>query len=194
MIKLFFREERGATMVEMSIIMSLLVATTFAVTDIGFALYQYNSIEKSMQMAVRTAIVTDPVATELGTWDCTNANVPPGTLCTNAAASTFGTVTCTGATTSCDGGFSFSTDAANVILTKINTINNSITMDKLVFTYKDLRLGYAGRRSPVATVSISLTDMSFEFLILDAFIGSAGPILMPEFRSTLSTEDLSSAG
>lgn len=194
MLKRWIRDESGATMVEMSIIITLLLSTTFAVVDIGYALYQYNTAEKSMQMAVRAAIVSDPVAQELANFDCATALSPPGSWCSDANAATFGTVTCTGAAKSCDGGYTFSNTAANAVLAKVNTFNSAVTMDNLVFEYEDLRLSFAGRGGPVAAVTVRLVDMNFEFLFLDAFIGSSGPIPMPDFRSTLSTEDLSSAG
>ena len=194
MLKRWIKDESGVSMVEMSIIMMMLVSTTFAVTDIGYALYQYNTAEKSMQMAVRAAVVSDPVALELANFDCTTALSPPGSWCSSASAATFGIVICTGAVKTCDGGYSFSNTAADAILAKINTFNSSVTMDNLVFEYEDLRLSFTGRGSPVAAVTVRLVDMNFEFLFLGAFIGSTGPIAMPDFRSTLSTEDLSSTG
>jgi Flp pilus assembly protein TadG len=181
-------------MVEMSIIIMLLLSTTFAVVDIGFALWQFNSADKATQIAVRAAIVSDPVADGLQNYDCMTATAIPGTWCSDPAAQSFGTVVCEGKTASCTGGFAFSTITANEILAKINGINGAITMDNVVFEYEDLRLGFAGRGAPIAAVTVRLVDMNFEFLLLDAFIAGSGPISMPDFRSTLSTEDLSSAG
>jgi len=190
----FCQDESGASMVEMSIILVLLLSTTFAVVDIGFALWQFNSANKASQIAVRVAIVSDPVAAGLENFDCMTATAIPGTWCRDPNAQSFGVIVCEGKTASCTDGYAFSTATANVILAKIAEIDGDITLDNLVFEYEDLRLGFAGRGAPIAAVTVRLVGLTFDFIFLDAFIGSAGPISMPDFRSTLTTEDLSSTG
>ena len=73
-------------------------------------------------------------------------------------------------------------------------INSSLTMDNLVVEYEDLQLAFAGRGAPVGAVTVRLVGLQFEFFFLDALLGGAGPIPMPDFRSTLTTEDMSSTG
>ena len=189
----FLRNESGAAMVEFTLIFFLLIGTTFAVIDIGYALWQWSSAEKATQLAVRQAIVSNPLAVDLEKFDCNNANVVLGTGCNDANATTFGVVTCTGATKTCSGGYDYSTTEATRLLTRIQQVYPRVQESHLVLEYEDLRLAFAGRGSPVASVTVRLVGMTFEFLVLGTFINS-GQIAMPDFRATLSTEDLSSSG
>lgn len=180
-------------MVEFTLIFFLLIGTTFAVIDIGYALWQWNGAEKATQLAVRKAIVSNPIADGLENFECNNDVVVLGTGCDDANANTFGIVVCTGATLTCTGGYSYSTAEADRLLASIRISYPRVQTANLVVEYEDLRLAFAGRGSPVASVTVRLVDMTFEFLVLGSFINS-GPIAMPDFRATLSTEDLRSSG
>lgn len=191
--KRFIQNESGAALVEFTLILMLLLGTTFAVVDIGYALWQWNSAEKATQMAVRKAIVSHPIAAGLENFDCNNASVVLGTGCNDPVASTFGTVVCDGATQTCSNGFSYSAVEAGKLLTAIQKTYPRAQAANLVVEYEDLRLAFVGRGSPVASVTVRLVNMSFEFVVLGFFINS-GAIQMPDFRATLSTEDLHSTG
>lgn len=184
------RKDDGSVLVEYTIIAMLLFATTFAVIDIGYALWQWNSAEKATQLAARLAVVSSPVATGLETYDCSSAANSAGDPCT---AQGFGLVVCDGATPACTGGYSFFGAEADRILAKVQLVNSRVQLANLVFEYEDLELAFAGRGSPVASVTARLVDMEFEFFFLGAFI-TTGPIAMPDFRATLSTEDLDTTG
>lgn len=184
------RKEDGSVLVEYSIIVMLLLATTFAVIDIGYALWQWNGAEKATQLAARLAVVSSPVATGLEKYDCSTTTNSAGDPCTSAG---FGTVICEGATPACTGGYVFFGAEANRILAKVQLVYPRVQLANLVFEYEDLELAFAGRGSPVAAVTMRLVGMEFEFLFLGAFI-STGPFAMPDFRATLSTEDLSTPG
>ncbi len=184
------RKEDGSVLVEYSIVVMLLLSTTFAVIDIGYALWQWNGAEKATQLAARLAVVSSPVAAGLETYDCSTNTNNAGDLCTSEG---FGTVVCDGATPACTGGYAFFGGEADRILAKIQLVYPRVQMANLVFEYQDLELAFAGRGSPVASVTTRLVDMEFEFLFLGVFI-SMSPISMPDFRATLSTEDLSTPG
>jgi Flp pilus assembly pilin Flp len=197
------RNEQGATMVELSIVFGLLMLLSFGVVEFGFLWWQWNSAEKATQMGVRKAVITSPVATGLSTADCGNANVTPGTLCSVAGATSFGTITCTGSGTSwaspsgsctgCAAGVSctFSTDAFTRIGTIMQEMFPFIQPQNVQVTYAFVGLGFAGRPGPVPTVTVQLTGMNYNFFALQGFLGFA-PIPMPGFEATLTGEDLDS--
>jgi Flp pilus assembly pilin Flp len=193
MLKQFIHNDSGTSAVEFAIILMLLMITTFGVMDMGYALWQWNNAEKATQWGTRYSVVSYPVATDLEIFDCGNLTVPAGNFCTTAGAETFGLVVCTGSSTSCTGGFAFSTPRATEILTRMQQFVPNLTMDNLVFEYEDLRLSFSGRGSPVASATVRIVGLNFQFLILDTLVG-IGPISMPDFRATLTTEDIDSTG
>lgn len=193
MLKRFIQNDSGASAAEFAIILMLLMITTFMVMDMGYALWQWNNAEKATQWGTRYSVVSYPVAEDLELFDCGNTTVTAGMFCTSAGAETFGMVVCTGSSGSCTGGFAFSTPRATKILTRMQNFVPNLTMANLVFEYEDLQLAFSGRGSPVASVTVRIVDMNFEFLILDTLLGM-GPITMPDFRATLTTEDLNSTG
>jgi Flp pilus assembly protein TadG len=191
----FFRlrdDDRGAVMVETTIIAFLLVFLPFAVAEFGLAWWQWNAAEKATQFAVQRAVTSSPVATELATFTCGNADIIPGTPCSAPGATSFGTITCSGASSSCSGGYSFDAVEFARLRTRMQSIDPTITSANIVVEYRDVGLGFAGRSTPVPLVSVRLVNMTFNFIAMSAFI--EGPITMPEFRATLTGEDLSTAG
>ena len=199
MVKSLVRNERGAVMVEFTIVASLLFLLTFGVVEFGFLFWQWNSAEKATQMGVRKAVVASPVAKELVNKDCGNANVSPGTLCSDPNATSFGTITCTGAAGgSCTGGYTFDATAFGDILSLMQAVFPLIQQQNVTVTYTFVGLGFAGRPGnvagtfgPVPAVTVGLTGMTFTFFGLAGFAGF-GPLAMPDFRATLTGEDLSS--
>lgn len=194
-LKRFFRNDEGAVLVEFTLIAMLMLSTTFAVVDIGYALWQWNGAEKATQLGTRKAVVSYPVANGLQTFDCNNGAVSAGDPC-SAGGTSFGTVTCYGIDpTTCSDASTFRTDVADLVLARMQQVFPRVTMANLEFIYEDLQLAYAGRGSPVASVTVRLVDMQFEFFFLGSFVTAlGGTIAMPDFRATLTTEDLDSTG
>ncbi|KRB87020.1 TadE/TadG family type IV pilus assembly protein [Noviherbaspirillum sp. Root189] len=54
------RNEQGAAVIELALILPVLLLLTFIVTEFGRAVYQYNSIAKSVRDAVRYLAVQTP--------------------------------------------------------------------------------------------------------------------------------------
>ena len=196
------RNERGAVMVEFAIISWLLFLLTFGIVEFGYLFWQWNSAEKATQIGVRNAVVSSPVAQELVNKDCGNASVPPGTLCSAAGATSFGTTTCTGNTTSgtCTNGYTFDPVPFSTILGLMQGIFPFIQRQNVTVTYTFVGLGFAGRPGnvagtfgPVPVVTVGITGMTFDFFFGLNGLAGLGPITMPDFRATLTGEDLSSA-
>jgi hypothetical protein len=188
----FIDDQNGTTMVEFTLVMLIVIAMTFSVADFGYAYWQWNSAEKATQIAARLAVVSDPVAVELPDFDCGTTNTVPGDPCSSPDAASFGTVTCTGASLNCSGGYTFSATAFNTLLARIQQIFPSVAADNLVIEYRDIGLGFVGREAPVPLVTIRLVGMTFRFFAIDFLTG--GPWPMPEFRTTLPGEDIRTTG
>jgi Flp pilus assembly protein TadG len=190
MFRHFLRDQAGASAAELAVMLMLLMIMTFGVMDMGYALWQWNNAEKSVQLGVRLAAVSTPLAPALANFNCGNATTTPGDPC-SAGGTSFGTVTCT--ITACTGGYVHSAAEANRLLARMQTIFPSMQGANLIVEYEDLLLSFDGRGGPVATVTVRVVNVPFQFMILDTLIGMAA-VTMPEFRATLTTEDLDSTG
>lgn len=190
MLKHFIQDQRGTSMAEFAIILMLLMVLTFGIMDMGYALWQWNNAEKAAQLGTRLAVVSGPLAPGLATYECGTAATEAGESCA-VGGNNFGFVTCT--ITGCTGSFGFSQAEADRLLARMQLIFPRMQGENLIVEYEDLQLSFDGRGSPVASVTVRIVNMNFEFLMLDALIGFT-PIAMPEFRTTLTTEDLRSTG
>ncbi|MGH6620003.1 MAG: TadE/TadG family type IV pilus assembly protein [Alphaproteobacteria bacterium] len=187
-----FRDRSGTAMVEFTIIFMLLMLLTGGIVDFGNLLYQWNSAEKATQAGARAAAISDPVATELATFDCDNNSITLGTPCRNGGTS-FGTIVCNGATSTCSGGKTFSATALGLILTPMQKMFPRLQAQNVIVEYTDVGLGFAGRQAPVPEIRVRLTGLTFDYAFLGSLLGFPS-ITMPDFRATLVGEDLSSAG
>lgn len=192
-------DNRGAAMVEFTIIMVPLLVITFGIVDFGHALYQWNSAEKATQAGVRIAVISEPVSLGLADFDCANDTIVLGTHCRDGGTS-FGTIVCNGATSTCSGASgacadcnTFSPEAFNAILAPMQQMFPRIEAANVIVEYREVGLGFAGRESPVPAVTVRLTGLTFDFVAIGQLLGF-GSLEMPDFRATLTGEDLSSAG
>ena len=188
----FSRDEYGATMIETSLVFMLLILMTLGFVDFARAFSQWNIAEKATQIGVRAAMITDPVAAELATFDCDNASITLGTYCRDGGDS-FGTITCTGAGTNCSGQYAFDGTAFGTILNRMQVVFPQLQASQVTIEYKDVGLGFAGRERPVPAITVKLVNIPFNFLTLNSVLGLP-TITMPDFRATLIGEDLTAAG
>lgn len=187
-----FKDRSGTAMVEFTIIFMLLMLLTGGIVDFGNLLYQWNSAEKATQAGVRAAMISDPVATELATFDCDNNSITLGTPCRNGGTS-FGTIVCNGATSTCSDGKTFSAAALGLILAPMRKMFPRLQAQNVIVEYTDVGLGFAGRQAPIPEIRVRLTGLTFDYAFLGGLLGLSS-ITMPDFRATLVGEDLSSAG
>jgi Flp pilus assembly pilin Flp len=77
----FLRDQRGAVMVEVTIMLSLTLVLVLGAIDFLLLFYQWNAAAKAVQMGARLAAVSDPVASgargckPIGTTRCRHAEV-----------------------------------------------------------------------------------------------------------------------
>jgi Flp pilus assembly protein TadG len=184
---------RGASTVETALTLVLMLGLTFGIVEFANALWQWNTAEKATKVGARLAATADPVAQQLKTFDCATSTIVLGTNCKDPSAATFGTITCSGATTSCSGGYTYSSTAMAAVVSGMQAVFPRIQTANVVVEYRDVRLGFAGRGRAVPVITVRLTGMTYTFTALDNLYG-LGPITMPDFRATLTGEDLSDDG
>ena len=189
----FTANEDGATMIEFSLIAFLLIIVTFGIAELGFIFWQWNSAEKATQIGARKAVVGDLVPVGLKSVSCCTSGMVAGEFCTNPAAASFGTINCSGATQTCTQGYVYSGAAMSSIVTKMQSVFPRINPENVAIDFTDVGLGFCGRQSPVPAITVRLVGMTYNSIILGPILGLA-TINMPDFRATLTGEDISSSG
>src|SRR5882757_3270273 len=212
MVLRFARDNNGAVLVEATIMMAIMFVLILGSVDFLFAFYQRNAATKAVQMGIRNAAVSDPVARGL---NGLSAGVVSTSLRPGSAMPSF-TVTCDGgtATCSCDGacngvgGYNATAmdtivfgrgsmacgDATSSYTAGMCDIFDRITPANVRIIYTQpaapAGLGYAGRPAgPVPTIKVSLQNMPFRFFFLGALL-SFRDIQIPEIPTTITGEDL----
>jgi Flp pilus assembly protein TadG len=204
------RDQRGAVLVETTIMIIITFVVVLGSIDFLFAFYQWNAAAKAVQIGGRIAAVSDPVVGGLNnlTRAVVSVYLPPG-----AAMPAF-EVTCSGATSSCScagscvgvgeynaqamntivfgRGSSSCADARNFYNAGMCDVFSRITPANVVISYTQTGLGYAGRPGgPVPTITIAIRDLPFQFFFLGGLMGF-NRIQMPALTTSITAEDLSS--
>jgi len=203
-------DERGAVLVEATVMMTIMFIFVLGSIDFLFAFYQWNAAAKAVQIGARIAAVSDPVAGGLNNLSraAVGPYVPPG-----SAMPAF-EVSCDGATSNCrcvgactgigdfnaaalntivfGRGSSSCSDATNVYNAGMCDVFSRIAPANVVISYTQTGLGFAGRPGgPVPTITISLQNLPFEFFFLGGLLGHSR-IQIPRLTTSITAEDLSS--
>lgn len=195
----FARDARGATTVEFGLVAGMLFLILFAITDFGYAFWQWNSASKALQLGVRLASVSDPVSSDLKTFTGLSATVRDGDPMPYYQRA------CSGASKSCSGG-TFDQAALNTLVygrgnascptaaqsfPPMCQLFSRIKPENVVVEYVHTGLGYAGRPGgPLPTIKLSLTGLNYEFLVLNSLLGLPA-VSMSRLMATATAEDLS---
>ncbi len=206
------RDESGAVLVEISILLPIVIVVLLGSIDLLYAFYQWNAAAKAVQVGARIAAVSDPVAAGLN--NLSNQVVLSGLVAPRGPMPWFA-ITCDGsiAVCSCSGtcpgiaanpyspaamnriifgrGSTSCTDATSYYATGMCDIFRSISAANVVIVYTQTGLGYAGRPGgPVPTITVSLRNLQFQFFFLSYLLGRSIP--MPAMTTTITAEDLCS--
>lgn len=207
------RDDEGAVLVEVTVVMTIMLVFILGSIEFLFALFQWNSATKAVQIGARLAAVSDPVAGGLNRLSLAvlNAAVTPG-----SPMPAF-TITCDGATQSCicntvgacPGVTGYDAGAMNTIVygrgsTSCSDATSSyylgmcdifprIRPENVAIVYTQTGLGYAGRpgSGPVPTITISIQNLPFQFFFLSGLRGFKD-IPIPALTTSITAEDLSS--
>ncbi len=196
--KLFAKDESGATMVEMTISIVLLLVLTLGFVDFGNAFYQWNAANKAVQVGGRMAAISAPVAPEVITAGPTTTPGDPipinayNFVCTGGAS-------CTGGGTYNAANFNriFAGDDGNCGIVAGNRPGMCdffprLTPANVVISYQATGLGYQTRPGgPVPTITVRLQNVTFQFFFLGGLLGLSN-LTMPSMISTVTGEDMKS--
>jgi len=206
----FLRDQRGAVMVEVTIMMTIMFILVLGAVDFLLLFYQWNAAAKAVQIGARLAAVSDPVAAGLNRLSraVVSASVAPGAAMPNYVITCDGrTATCT-CVNACRGvtgydsaamntivfgrGSSSCTDAKSAEDVGMCDIFPRIAPANVVIVYAQTGLGYAGRPGgPMPTITISLQNLPFQFFFLGGLMGFRD-LQIPASAVSLTAEDLSS--
>jgi len=194
----FWRDERGSVFLELTVTAGVFFVVLFGIVEFSYMYYQWNAATKAVQLGARLAAISNPISSDLTTLTGLSGSVFPGD-----AMPAFDRV-CSGATATCTSG-TYSAAAMNALVygrgggtscsdTGSNMgmcdVFNRIRPQNVIVRYQYTGLGYAGRPGgPVPTISVSLTNIPFNFLFLNGLLGLA-PITIPGLRTTITGEDL----
>jgi hypothetical protein len=206
------RDDNGAVLVEVTVVMTIMFVFILGSIEFLFALFQWNAATKAVQIGARIAAVSNPVAAGLDNLSVAvlSAAVPPG------SPMPFFTITCDGASASCTcnsigacpgvGGYDAAamativygrgsascSDATSFYDTGMCDIFSRISPSNVVIVYTQTGLGYAGRPGgPAPTITVSIQNLPFQFFFLSGLRGFKD-IPIPALTTSITAEDLSS--
>ena len=211
-LRLFWRDQAGAVLVETTVMMALMLIVLLGSIDFLSLLYQWNAATKAVQLGARIAAVSNPVAAGLNNLSIAVVNatlVPPG------GAMPFFEVRCDGATERCActgtclgvGGYDAAAmnavvfgrgsascgDALSSYTAGMCDVFERIKAANVVISYTQTGLGYAGRPGgPAPTITVEIQDLPFQFFFLGGLLRFRA-IAIPALRTSISAEDLSSS-
>lgn len=209
--KFFLRDQHGAVMVEVTIMLSITLILVFGAIDFLLLFYQWNAAAKAVQIGARLAAVSDPVASGLNriSQAVVGASVAPGAAMPNFVVTCDGrTATCTCNGNACRGIRGYDGAAMNTIVfgrgssscsdaksgdgVGMCDIFSRITPTNVKIVYAQTGLGYAGRPGgPTPTITVSLQHLPFQFFFLRGLMGFHD-LQIPASTVSLTAEDLSS--
>lgn len=180
----FGRDEGGAALIEAALVLPILLLLLFGLME--FSLYAWNAAlaSKAVQLGVRRAIVSDPVALGPGldSRDGTSwQGLPPGARCATTAATNpcpnFA-IRCTAATScrclrgAC--GYRFSQERLEPILAAMQAVLPALRAENIEISYSTNGSGYVARPGPVPVdVGLSLVGFHYRPLLLGDLLGRA---------------------
>ena len=209
--KFFLRDQHGAVMVEVTIMLSITLILVFGAIDFLLLFYQWNAAAKAVQIGARLAAVSDPVASGLNriSQAVVGASVAPGAAMPNFVVTCDGrTATCTcNGVNACRGIKGYDGAAMNTIVfgrgssscsdaksgdgVGMCDIFSRITPTNVKIVYAQTGLGYAGRPGgPTPTITVSLQHLPFQFFFLRGLMGFHD-LQIPASTVSLTAEDLS---
>ena len=178
------RDTEGAALIEAALILPVLLILVFGMADLALYFWQLNSAQKSVQLGVRRAIVSDSVAIGPGLTASESSTywngLPLGQRCAPSAEGSslcpVFKVTCSFTTgcvcevTSCR--FTFSETRLRPILQAMRATLPHLQPEQIEISYETNYLGYVGRPAPVPVdVGIKIVNLRYDFLFLGNTIG-----------------------
>jgi hypothetical protein len=188
-------DTRGMSSVEFTMVAVVFLLFVFGIIDFSRALWEWNSAAKATQMGVRWAVVNDPVAVEVGTFNGLTLVPPVGQGAPIPVADFNGgnPVICSsaGGTATCDSGFTADPNAFAAVVARMQDFYGEIGPDDVEVEYIHTGLGFSGNpfgSDIVPAVTVKLQPRQFDFLTPG--ITGLISLTMPDFAATLTAEDM----
>jgi hypothetical protein len=209
--KAIAHDERGAVLVEVTVVMSIMLVFLLGSIEFLFVFYQRNAAAKAVQIGLRLAAVSDPVAGGLNGLSAAvlGPRALPGSAMPDFSVTCDGSTSrCTCSNEACPIGLAYNALAMNLIVfgrgssscgdaksfydTGMCDIFQRITPANVTVTYTQSGLGFVGRPGgPVPSISISLKDLRLQLFFLRGLAG-LDDLQMPPLTTSMTAEDLSS--
>ncbi len=205
-------DENGGALVEGTVMLLVTLLVLFGSVDFLNAFYQWNMANKAVQFVARIAAVSDPVASDLPTFDWTSTTYSPGdplSASSNLYSWTCNSGGCTGTSAGYDAnalktivfgrnwlvtGNSSCDPTNNLYLRGMCHMFSRVGLDNVEITYADTGLSFAYRSAgPIPTIIVKLKNLPFQFFFLSGLMGFAN-IQIPAEATSITGEDVSSAG
>ena len=193
----FTADESGATAVEFGLIGWIFITLIMGVMDLGYAFWQWNAATKAVQVGARLAATSDPVSTDVAALVAFNPAIydpSQPTLAFRRSCGTGGTGPCTSSTTALN---TLVYGRGNTACQKepprgggMCNFFERIEPRNVGVDYVRASGAPAGEPAPPSTVTVRLTGLTYDFLVLNGLLGF-GPIPMPTLSATATAEDLS---
>jgi Flp pilus assembly protein TadG len=194
----FWRDQSGAVAVEFGLMSVVFITMLVGLMEFGTAYWQWNQAAKALQLGVRLAAVSNPVSSDLPGFTGLSSTVEEGD------PMPYFKRTCSGATVTCTGGTYDAAAMRTIVYGRGNTscpttaqryppmcqIFPRITPQNVIVEYTQTGLGFAGRPGgPLPSITIRLTGLDFNFVVLDSLIGLTA-IPMTGLSASSPAEDL----
>jgi Flp pilus assembly protein TadG len=194
----FWRDPSGAVAVEFGLMSVVFITMLVGLMEFGTAYWQWNQAAKALQLGVRLAAVSNPVSSDLTSFTGLSSTVEEGD------PMPYFKRTCSGATVTCTGGTYDAAAMRTLVYGRGNTscpttaqryppicqIFPRITPQNVIVEYTQTGLGFAGRPGgPLPSITIRLTGLDFNFVVLDSLIGLTA-IPMTGLSASAPAEDL----
>lgn len=178
----------GAALVEAALVLPILLLIVFGLVELSLYFWTQSRAEKAVQLGLRRAVVSDPVAVGPGLdpeeseawWD----GLPLGLRCFpsgpgSGPCPTFAVSCDLGSGCRCDGGCRFSLDRTRLdaIVQAMRAVLPDLAPENVRVGYATNGFGYVGRPLPVPVdVTVGLIGMRYPTLFLGDLFGASLPL------------------
>lgn len=193
------QDDSGGAAVEFGLVGGTFILILMGILDFGSAYWQWNQATKALQLGVRLAAVSDPVSSDLKTFDGTSLGAEPGDpmpafrrLCSGAQATcSNGTYDAGAMNTIVYGRGNSSCPTGTQSFPPMCQIFPRIGPKNVTVEYVQTGLGFAGRPGgPVPTIIVRLAGLNYDFAVLNGLLGLPS-IPMSGLSASATAEDLS---
>ena len=187
--KKLLRDKNGSTLVEFSLIVAPLLLITFGIAEGGYVLYQQNTAQKATQIGARYISTRSPIVP--GISDCgvtPGSTVLAGTDCNSVPGSTTWSFTCQNG-----GGAGCDTAVMANVLTEMQKVFPGIEASNLKVVISGTGYGYVGRGKPVPAITVSLINLSYDYVAVTPLISALQSIAGENVTNPILTANISTA-